>query len=79
LADPDRMHPLGSSEDAKGDIVEPLARGEQEPALDGPAGDVDEADTFWYVSKWSHAPLKTEIRVSIAHLLSQANSLRQSA
>ena len=68
LADPDRVHPLGSPEDTQGDVVKPLARGEQVPALDGPAGDVDKADTFWHVSKFStHAPLKTEIRAPIAH------------
>ncbi|HKV11202.1 MAG TPA: hypothetical protein VJ725_23880 [Thermoanaerobaculia bacterium] len=68
LADPDRMLPLGSPKDTKGNVIEPLARGEQVPALDGPASDVNKADTFWHVSKWSHAPLKTEIRAPIAHI-----------
>jgi hypothetical protein len=53
LTDPDRMQPLSSPEDSDDDVVELRARGEQVPALDGPAGDVDKADIFWHVAKFS--------------------------
>jgi hypothetical protein len=41
--DADRVEPAGSGEDSDEDLVEPGAGPEEEQAVDGPAGDLDQA------------------------------------
>jgi len=41
------VHALSAGEDSDGDGAELLAGSEEEPALDGPAGDLDQRSSFW--------------------------------
>src|SRR6185369_6023449 len=45
--EPDVVEALGAAEDAEGDVIEGVAGGEEEAALDGPAGDLDQGAAFW--------------------------------
>ena len=44
------MVPLTSAEGAEDDVVESRSGTEEEPSLDGAAGDEDEGSRFWDVS-----------------------------
>jgi hypothetical protein len=55
--DVDRIEPLGPAEDARGDVVDLRAGPEQQAALQGPAGDLDQGASFGDVAEFSsHTP-----------------------
>lgn len=49
-ADLDRVEALGSRQDADDDLAELGARRQQEPAVDRPAGHLDESSSFGYAA-----------------------------
>ena len=59
--DTDAVELLGAAQDAEHDLVERVARSEEEAAVDGPGGDFDEGLLAWDKAQWSrHALYKSE-------------------
>jgi hypothetical protein len=52
---------LGPAENADDDLVEHWAGAEEETAVDGAAGDLDESTAFGDKTQFSHTPIRRKI------------------